>query len=75
MGAPKGGGPKISRFFPPLPPQFSFFLLSLGGRGGEILVVFEEGGVPKGGGHKCARLEFSGCRVKPRPGGPKAAGA
>ncbi len=31
-GAQKGGGPKISRFFFfPLPPQFSFFLLSLGG--------------------------------------------
>ena len=28
-GAPKGGGPKISRFFP-LPPQFSFFLPLLG---------------------------------------------
>ena len=30
-GAPKGGGPKISRFFFPLPPQFSFFSPSLGG--------------------------------------------
>ena len=29
--APKGGGPKISRFFPLLPPQFSFFSPSLGG--------------------------------------------
>ena len=32
-GGPKGGegGPKISRFFVPLPPPFSFFLLSLRG--------------------------------------------
>ena len=29
-GAQKGGRPKISRFFFPPPPQFSFFFLSLG---------------------------------------------
>ena len=29
-GAQKGGGPKISRVFSLLPPQFSFFFLSLG---------------------------------------------
>ena len=35
-GAPVGGRPKISRFCSPLPPQFSFFLPSLGG----VLVKF-----------------------------------
>ena len=40
---PEGWGPegwKILRFFP-LPPQLSFFLLSLGGLFVEFLVVFE----------------------------------
>ena len=46
---PKGGG---------LPPQFSFFLPSWGSFRG-MLVVFEAAGALK-----CARLEFSGCRVR-----------
>ena len=29
-GGRRGGGPKISRFFCSLPPEISFFLLSLG---------------------------------------------
>ena len=56
------GGSKISRFFVPLPPQFSFFLPLLG-------VVSLNFGVNEGRDLKCARLEFSGCRVK--PGRPK----
>ena len=53
-GAPKGGEPKISFFsFPP--PAIIFFLLSLLGSFRGIFVVFEA--------LKCARLEFSGCRV------------
>ena len=59
-GGPKGGGPKISRFFCSLPPEISFFLLSLG------VFSWNFGGVLKTGTLKCARLEFSGCRVKPR---------
>ena len=31
VGPRRVGGPKVSRFFFPLPPQFSFFLPSLGG--------------------------------------------
>ena len=72
VGAPKGGGPKILCFFFPLPPQFSFFspfrsfCVSLGSSRG-ILVVFGSAGAVK-----CARLEFLGCRVKPRRlAGPK----
>ena len=41
--APKGGGPKISRFFFLLLPQFSFFLPSLGGLLVEFLWCFAPG--------------------------------
>ena len=61
-GAPKGGRPKIALFFLPLLAQFSFFLLSLEG-----LVVEFWWCVRSAGTLKFARLEFSGCRVKPRP--------
>ena len=37
---PEGWGTEISRFFFPLPPQFSFFLPSLGGPFRGILLVF-----------------------------------
>ena len=57
-GAPKGGGPKISRFFFPPPPQFSFYFLSLG------VLSWNFGGVRSAGALICARLEFSGCRVR-----------
>ena len=71
VGSLKGEGPKPRKMEPrrvaqhfalflPLPPQCHSFLPSLGGPRG-ILVVFE---VPAPS--KCARLEFSGCRVKPR---------
>ena len=40
VGGPKGEGPKILRYFFSLPPENSFFLLSLGFPRG-ILVVFE----------------------------------
>ena len=56
VGQKKGGEPKNSRFFPSLPPQFYFFLLSLGGPFVEFF-----GGVQSAGTLKCARLEFSGC--------------
>ena len=56
----KGGSPKFRAFFFPLPPPFRSFL-SLWGSFLGILVVFL-----KAGTLKCARLEFSGCRVKPR---------
>ena len=49
-GGPKGGEPQISRFFSLSRHKIRSFLPSLG--------VF--------GALKCARLEFSGCRVKPR---------
>ena len=62
-GAPKGWGPKISRFFSLSHRKFHTFF-SLWGFSRGILVVFEAPGL------KCARLEFSGCRAKPRrPGG------
>ena len=73
VGATQGGGQKprkmgtegwwdgISRLSFPLPPQFSFFLYFIGG----LLVEFC--GVWRAGALKCARLEFSGCRVKPLP--------
>ena len=53
------GGPKRSRFFFLLPPQF-FFISSSWGSFRGIWVVFEATGPCN------ARLEFLGCRVKPR---------
>ena len=59
-GAPKGGGPKISRFFFPSPAaKFVLFFHIL------LVVSLTFGGVWSAGALKCARLEFSGCRVKP----------
>ena len=71
--APKGGAPQVgpvkrtpqvgpehSRFFFPLPPHVSFSLPSLEGLLEEYWWCFCAGTI------KCARLEFSGCRVKPR---------
>ena len=43
-GGPKGRGPKNSLFFFSLPPEISFFLLSLEGSSRGILVVFEASG-------------------------------
>ena len=64
--APKSAGPKISWFFFPLPPQ-NFVLFFLSG-----VFSWNFGGVLKTKTLKCARLEFSGCRVKPRrPTPPK----
>ena len=58
-GARRVGGPKFSRFFPSPDAKFVlFFSLWVSSRG--ILVVLRAGTL------KCARLEFSGCRVKPR---------
>ena len=58
-GAQKGGGPKISRFFFPFPPPFRCFCVSL-----EVF-SWKGGGVFEApGALKCARLEFSGCRVR-----------
>ena len=55
---PKGGGPKFRRFFFFVSRhQFHSFCVSSRG----ILVLFL-----KRRGLKCARLEFSGCRVKPQ---------
>ena len=51
--------PKFRSFFP-LPSEISLFLLSLWGSSLGILVVFL-----KARALKCARLEFSGCHVKP----------
>ena len=63
-GVPKGGRPKFRAFFP-LPPSFrSFLCLS-----GCLLVEFWWCFL-KRQGLTCARLEFSGCRVKP-PAAPK----
>ena len=62
IGGPKGGGPKISRFFFfPLPPQNSFFSSLSGGLLVEFWWCFEAPGALQ-----CARLEFSGGRVQPR---------
>ena len=58
-GAPKGGAPK-GAFFPSPAPIFALFV-SLWGSSRGFLVVFGSAGAVK-----CARLEFSGCRVKPR---------
>ena len=60
VGARRVGGPKFRVFFS-LPPEISFFLLSLWGG---LLVEFWW--FLNAGTLKCARLEFSGCRVKPR---------
>ena len=57
-GAPKGGRPEISRFFFPLPPQFSFF--SLCGPSVEFWWCLKR---------RCPEMctfGLSGCRVKPR---------
>ena len=43
---PKGGAPKISRFFFPLPPQFSCFLPSLGCLLAEFWWCFEDPAAP-----------------------------
>ena len=59
VGPRRVGGPKISLFFFPLPPPFRSFCVSLG------VFSWKIGGVLKRRGLKCARLEFSGCRVKP----------
>ena len=55
---PEGWGPKISRFFFPFPPPFRSFCVSLG------VFSWNFGGVWSAGALKCARLEFSGCRVR-----------
>ena len=57
FGAQKGGGLKFRVFFSSPAPIFALFVsLWVSSRG--ILVVFS-----KAGALKCARLEFSGCRV------------
>ena len=58
VGARRVGSPKFRSFFP---ATISLFLCLCGGSSRGILVVFL-----KAGALKCARLEFSGCRVKPR---------
>ena len=60
-GAPERWGPIISRLFFPLPPQFSFFLPSLGGG---LLVVFWW--CLKRRGPEMCTMGLSGCHVKPR---------
>ena len=59
-GATKGGEPKISSFFPCPAAKFVLFFPLWGSSRG-FLVVFGSAGAVK-----CSRLEFSGCRVKPR---------
>ena len=54
-------GPKFLLFFFLFPPHDSSFLFSLGVFSWNVGGVFEAPGKLK-----CARLEFSGCRVKPR---------
>ena len=58
---PSARPPKISRFFPSPATNFVLFFSSLC----VFSLIF--GGVWKCGTLKCARLEFSGCCVKPRP--------
>ena len=60
LGARRVGGPKFRAFFFSLPPEFHSFFLSLGG----LLVEFWW--CLKRRDAQSARLEFSGCRVKPR---------
>ena len=57
---PKVGGPRISLFFFPLPSLCSFSPPSLVGPFVEFWWCLKTGTL------KCARLEFSGCHVKPR---------
>ena len=60
VGPRRVGGPKFRAFFPSPAPMFILSSLSWGSYRG-ILVVFEARR-----SLKCERLEFSGCRVKPR---------
>ena len=59
VGPRRVRGPKFRAFFP-LPPPFRSFCVSLG------VFSWNFGGLLKAGTLKCARLEFSGCRVNPR---------
>ena len=59
VGPRRVGSQNFALFFPSPATAFHFFSLSFGLFRG-ILVVFEAPAL------KCARLEFSGCRVKPR---------
>ena len=56
-GGPNGGGPKFRAFFPS--PATVFILFSL-----FWSFSWNFGGVQSTGALKCARLEFSGCRVR-----------
>ena len=60
--SPKGRAPppEISRFFSLSRHSFHSFLPLL------LLLSWNFGGVRSAGALKCARMEFSGCRVKPR---------
>ena len=60
VGLRRVGGPKFRALFPSPAPIFALFV-SLWGSSRGFLVVFESAGALK-----CARLEFLGCRVKPR---------
>ena len=57
---PKVGGPKMSRFFNLSRHNFQQFFSLLG------VFSWNFGGVWGAGTLKCARMEFPGCRVKPR---------
>ena len=59
VGGPEGWGAQISLFFFPFPATISLFSVSLWVSSRGILVVFEASRALK-----CARLEFSGCRVR-----------
>ena len=59
-GPPSAGPPKISLFFFPRPPLFSFFLPLLG------VVSWNFGGVIEGRDPQMCTFGLSGCRVKPR---------
>ena len=58
---PRRVGPQISHFFFPSPAPIFALFVSLWGSSRGFLVVFGSAGAVK-----CARLEFWGCRVKPR---------
>ena len=60
MGARRVGGPKFRAFFSLSRRKIRSFLPSLG------VLSWNFGGVCCAGALKCAHLEFSGCRVKPR---------